>query len=72
MRDCALLRLRVSVCVCLFIGVRVQGLAGVSSTSLPGGNQVDPSPPAPVWKASGGPGVVAVIWEEFTRKNIEL
>ena len=48
MRDCALLRLRVSVCVCLFIGVRVQGLAGVSSTSPPGGNQVDGLPPAPV------------------------
>ena len=46
--DCALLRLRVCVCVRLFIGVRVQGLAGVSSTSPPGGNQVDGLPPAPV------------------------
>ena len=43
-RDCV----RVFVCVCLFIGVRVQGLAGVSSTSPPGGNQVDGLPPAPV------------------------
>ena len=32
----------------MFICVRVQGLAGVSSTSPPGGNQVDGLPPAPV------------------------
>ena len=32
--------------VCLFGGVRLQGLAGVSSMSPPGGNQVDGLPPA--------------------------
>ena len=50
-RDCALLCLRVSVraCACVFICVRLQGLAGVSSTSPPGGNQVDGLPPAPVF-----------------------
>ena len=46
--SCAPAFVRVRVCVCLFGGVRLQGLAGVSSTSPPGGNQVDGLPPAPV------------------------
>ena len=61
MRDCAPAFARVRVCVCLFIGVRVQGLAGVSSTSPPGGNQVDGLPPAPVGlKSKHGSGVELV------------
>ena len=45
---CAPAFARVRVRVCMFICVRLQGLAGVSSTSPPGGNQVDGLPPAPV------------------------